>query len=221
MRAGDLPLSAWWGVAALTKRDVLELQLISAGSVAGLVVGPWLLYHGRRVDPLYKYPCSLSHTIRGPDVVVRGTYAASYAAYLVALRALAARRCSPGMRTTWWLCAVGALHAVVSIPDEADAKRRPRLGAARTVVHYGSALSCVLGLGYGFAQPRSTHAALKAHYLASALALALALGVCNASSAGGGEDAGGPYWSRVLFMASEYSVFLAGAVAIGRPLVAP
>ena len=74
MRAGDLPLSAWWGVAALTKRDVLELQLISAGSVAGLVVGPWLLYHGRRVDPLYKYPCSLSHTIRGPDVVVRGTY---------------------------------------------------------------------------------------------------------------------------------------------------
>ena len=88
-------------------------------------------------------------------------------------------------------------------------------------MHYGSALSCVLGLGYGFAQPRSTHAALKRAYCASALALALALGVCNASSAGGGEDAGGPYWSRVLFMASEYSVFLAGAVAIGRPLVAP
>ena len=125
MRAGDLPLSAWWGVAALTKRDVLELQLISAGSVAGLVVGPWLLYHGRRVDPLYKYPCSLSHTIRGPDVVVRGTYATSYAAYLVALRALAARRCSPGMRTTWWLCAVGALHAVVSI-------------------NYGAACSCII-----------------------------------------------------------------------------
>ena len=100
---------------------------------------------------------------------------------------------------------------------EEGAHRRKGLAARRRADRRPLRLRAVVRPG-----PRLRLRAAEKHARgAQGALLALALGVCNASSAGGGEDAGGPYWSRVLFMASEYSVFLAGAVAIGRPLVAP
>ena len=131
---------------------------------------------------------------------------------------LARKRGSAGMLTTWSLCVVGSLHIVVSIPTPEDEKRSPKDALKRTILHYSSAGCCVLGLGYGFAHPRSTSPALKAYYLASALALGAALFALRDD---GGEDSlEAPYLRRVIFMASEYSVFLAGAIAIGQPLVA-
>ena len=207
-----------------------ELRIISAGSVVGLVGGPFLLYHLRRCDDKYVFPCSLSHTIRGGDPLVRLVYGCSYACYLAALLGVATRRGSAKMMRTWALCVVGALHVVVSIPNddddddddeekvEVDARRAASRGTLRTGVHYGSACCCVAGLGYGFSHRNSTTPSLKAFYVTSAAALAVALGVCNWRGPGG-EDTSAPYWARVLFMVSEYGVFLAGAIAISQPLL--
>ena len=85
--------------------------------------------------------------------------------------------------------------------------------------HYGSAVTCVAGLGYGFAQPSSTSVVMKTAYFGSLALLVASIRILKA--AGKWEDDSDPhtFWQRCLFCASEYAVFLSGCLAVGRPRV--
>ena len=84
-------------------------------------------------------------------------------------------------------------------------------------------MTIVFGVGYGFAQSKSTRRSLKACYFSSFAGLFVSLtALLRAESnlpAGGGEDSDNPltYYHRLCFMISEYATFFSGVVAIAYP----
>ena len=102
MVAGHVPISTWWGTAAFTAGEAAALRRLSwTGSF--MVIAPFITYHVQKRDSLYRFPCSLSHTIRLPGLA-RWLYAASYTVFLAQMGLVAYARRAKGMGITRILC---------------------------------------------------------------------------------------------------------------------
>ena len=110
-----------------------------------------------------------------------------------------------------------AVLQCVGIPEPQDQDAKWAKRAA--LIHYGSAIMCVVGLGFGFAQPESTRSSMKGFYFTSAITLVASMASLLATEKPGCEDLHDPktYWIRVVFMLSDYATFLSGGVAIAYP----
>ena len=89
MPAARTPIqSAWWGPGPLSSADIFALRFISANGIFSLAA-PFLAYHlysgpapqhrsawargGGSGDPRYKFPATLSHTIRCSPALYHST----------------------------------------------------------------------------------------------------------------------------------------------------
>merc|ERR1711990_990205 len=102
------PLSWWWGLKPLAASEARILRMISLNGAFQIVV-PFLCYHlreGPRDDPRYKFPCTLSHSIRRPGVA-RTLYQLGYVLFVVLMAMFAWRRRAVGAARTLVLLVIG------------------------------------------------------------------------------------------------------------------
>eukprot|EP00658_Telonema_sp_P-2_P045608 TRINITY_DN3359_c0_g1_i7.p1 TRINITY_DN3359_c0_g1~~TRINITY_DN3359_c0_g1_i7.p1 ORF type:complete len:132 (+),score=10.93 TRINITY_DN3359_c0_g1_i7:203-598(+) len=124
------------------------MRLVTINALLMLTV-PFACYHywhGPREDPRYKFPCTLSHTIRRP-APARWAYQLGYALFLVPMVAMARRRRAVGAWRSTMLLIAGAAHIFVSVPEPEEVIASPGRSKMRELAHFGGAGACVFGLG--------------------------------------------------------------------------
>jgi hypothetical protein len=132
---------------------------------------------------------------------------------------IAWQRRAKGLAVSWGFLVLGAFHIFVAVPEPEEKKSEPEKSQLRENIHYGSAMTCVAGLGYGFAQPLSTTNLLKGAFLGSLAALFGSLGTLKATGQWEDDEDPKTFWTRCIFCFAEYALFLSGAIAGSRPRV--
>ena len=150
-----------WGSSRLDRADLLGLRATSALGQC-LVLLPFLSYHlceGPRLGVHYRFPASLSHTIRRPGPT-RSVYGLLYFCFLLRTARFAADRRARGATVISALQICGSLHYFFSLPSDCSPTSNPAdrlhaLGAASSLLSISYAMSFPDGvqppLRYAFA----------------------------------------------------------------------